>query len=66
MTLDELEHSIAHLPPKERTRFREWFLEFDAGNWDREFDEDSAAGRLNSLADSAIREHSEYERIIGR
>lgn len=57
MTLEELERSITHLPPEELTRFREWFLTFDADNWDREFDADVAAGRLNAMADSAIREH---------
>ena len=57
MTLEELEQSIAHLPPEELTRFREWFLAFDAANWDREFDADVAAGLLDSLAESAIQEH---------
>jgi hypothetical protein len=58
MTLEELERSITHLPPEELTRIREWFLAFDADNWDREFEADVAAGRLNALADSAMREHS--------
>ncbi len=57
MTLEELEQSITHLPPEELTRFREWFLAFDADNWDRKFDVDVAAGRLDSLAESAIQEH---------
>ena len=57
MTLEELERSITHLPPEELARFRQWFLAFDADNWDRDFDADVAAGRLASLAESAIREH---------
>ncbi len=57
MTLEELERSITHLPPEELAQFREWFLTFDAENWDQQFDADVAAGRLDSLADSAIREH---------
>ena len=34
--------------------FRVWFAEFDAEVWDRQFEEDVAAGRLNSLAERAL------------
>ena len=57
MTLQELESTISNLPPDELRKFREWFLAFDAKNWDRQFDADVASGRLDGLADEAIREH---------
>ena len=31
--------------------FRVWFAEFDAEVWDRQFEEDVAAGRLNRSAE---------------
>jgi len=57
MTLTELEKTIADLPPAELSKFRAWFLEFDADNWDRQIESDAAAGRLDALADQAIRAH---------
>jgi hypothetical protein len=57
MTLEELEKTIADLPRDELSKFREWFLAFDAQNWDRQLEEDVSSGRLDRLADEAIREH---------
>lgn len=57
MTLDELEKTVSGLDSDEFARFREWFLHFDAANWDRQLETDIAAGRLDALADEAIREH---------
>lgn len=57
MTLQDLEKTVSDLPPEELSRFREWFLEFDAKNWDQQFEADVAAGRLDCLAEDAIREH---------
>ena len=34
--------------------FRVWFAEFDAEVWDRQFEEDVAAGRLNRSAEQAL------------
>ena len=61
MTLQELEKTIADLPPEDLSRFREWFLAFDARNWDQQFEADVSAGRLDRLADEAIREHQAGE-----
>ncbi|MBA2244560.1 MAG: hypothetical protein H0W11_06365 [Gemmatimonadetes bacterium] len=36
------------------SEFRAWFLEFDAEAWDRQFEQDVAAGRLDALADEAL------------
>ena len=57
MTLNEIEQSIAELPPAELAKFREWFFEFDAKKWDDQIERDVAAGKLDSLADEAIRQH---------
>jgi hypothetical protein len=37
-------------------RLRTAFTEFDAAVWDRQIEEDAAAGRLDALADKAVEE----------
>jgi len=50
----ELEQAVSQLPPKELAHFREWFEEFDAKIWDRQFEEDAKSGKLDNLAKQAI------------
>jgi len=45
---------VSKLSREELSAFRTWFAEFDAEAWDRQFDEDVRAGRLDSLADEAL------------
>jgi hypothetical protein len=52
--LQDIETAISHLSSDELTAFRAWFAEFDAEVWDRQFEEDVAAGRLNGLAERAL------------
>jgi hypothetical protein len=54
MSTAEIERAIEQLPPKELVRLRAWFAEFDAARWDRQFEEDAAAGRLDVLAKEAL------------
>src|SRR5688572_9541578 len=49
----EIEEAVQKLPPGELAKFREWFAAFDAGQWDRQFEEDVAAGKLEALAEEA-------------
>ncbi len=58
MTLEELEDTISHLPPDELAKFREWFLDFDAAQFDKRIATDANAGRLDSLGDAALRDHA--------
>ena len=59
MTLQEIENSIAKLPPEQLAEFRAWFLEFDGEKWDKQIESDASAGLLDELANEAIREHRE-------
>ena len=59
MTLPELEKTISALQPDDLSKFRAWFLEFDAKRWDEQIERDAAAGRLDALADEALRQHQE-------
>jgi hypothetical protein len=56
MTLHELEQTIAKLPPAELSEFRAWFLRFDADRWDEQIEKDATAGKLEQLAQTALRE----------
>mgnify|MGYP006873466372 CR=1 FL=1 len=58
-TVEEIERAVADLPPERLAEFRAWFAEFDARTWDREFEEDVKAGRLDALADEALRDLDE-------
>ena len=55
-TIAEIETAVSRLSPEELSAFRAWFTEFDAEAWDRQFEEDVAAGRLDVLAEEALRD----------
>lgn len=50
----EIEDAIRRLTREDLTRFRDWFFEFDAEAWDRQFERDAEAGRLDALAEKAV------------
>ncbi len=56
--VENIEGWIKELSPKELTAFREWFIQFDAEAWDRQFEVDAKAGKLDRLAERALRDHA--------
>jgi hypothetical protein len=56
-TLQEIEKAVRHLSSDDLARFRHWFAEWDAEAWDRQIEADVRAGRLDRLAEEALREH---------
>ena len=54
----EIEQAVAELPPEDLARFREWFTEFETRVWDRELAEDADQGRLDKLAEKALRDYA--------
>ena len=52
--LQEIESAVSQLTKEELADFRVWFAEFDAEIWDRQFEEDVTAGRLDGLAQKAL------------
>ncbi len=54
--LQEIETAISQLSLDELAALRVWFAKFDTQIWDRQFEADVAAGRLNKLAEQA-RQH---------
>ncbi|MCG8586311.1 MAG: hypothetical protein MI757_16510 [Pirellulales bacterium] len=57
MTLNELENAVTNLSADDLAQFRDWFARYDSDAWDRELENDVAAGKLDALAESAIRDH---------
>ena len=58
-TVREIKSAVSKLSSKELAAFRAWFAEYDGETWDREFDDDVAAGRLDKLAKKALRDFEE-------
>ncbi len=56
--IENLEELIRALSPEEFARFREWFAQFDAEAWDRQLEADVKAGKLDKLAERALRAHA--------
>lgn len=59
--VESLEREVANLTPDELAAFRVWFVEYDWQAWDRQLEEDVAAGRLDKLAEEALAEHARGE-----
>jgi len=49
MSVEQLENAIANLPPEEFARLANWFVEYEAEQWDRQIEEDQRAGRLDAV-----------------
>jgi hypothetical protein len=56
--LQDIETAVSSLQPDELAKFREWFEAFEARRFDDRI-RDAASGRLDSLAEEAIRDHRE-------
>ena len=55
-TVGEITGAVKRLPKKELTRFRKWFVAFDAALWDEQFERDVLGGKLDKFAREALRD----------
>jgi hypothetical protein len=55
-SVKEIESAISKLSREELSKFRAWFTEFDAEAWDKQFEQDAVSGRLDGLAEEALRD----------
>ena len=53
-TLEEIEKAVSDLPTDELAKFRAWFEEYEAARFDRTIERDTAACRLDRLAEQAL------------
>ena len=56
--IEIIEQQVQGLSADELKQFRAWFLEFDWAAWDRQLERDISAGRLDALAEKALRDHA--------
>ena len=56
--VENLERQVQTLSPEELAQFRAWFLEFDWAAWNRQLERDIRAGKLDGLAEKALRDHA--------
>ena len=56
--VEKIEQEVRALSPDELVQFRAWFLEYDWAAWDRQLECDVQAGRLDDLAEKALRDHA--------
>jgi len=54
--VDELRDAVAKLSREELAKFEAWFHEFIEDAWDRQMEDDAKAGRLDELAEEALRD----------
>lgn len=56
--VEQLEQEIAKLDPSELAQLREWLLDQDWAEWDRQIERDAAAGKLDGLMRRALADHA--------
>ena len=56
--VEKLEQQVRSLSPEELAQFRAWFQEFDWAVWDAQLAADVQAGKLDALANKALRDHA--------
>jgi hypothetical protein len=57
--VEELEGQIKTLSASEFQELRAWLSEYDAEAWDRQFHTDVLEGKLDAIADQALKDFSQ-------
>ncbi len=55
----EIEQAVSTLTRDKLAEFSQWFRDYEAASWDREFEEDVASGKMNALAEEALGDYRE-------
>ncbi len=55
--VESIESRIQELSPEELAELRDWFAKFDAEAWDRQLEADVKVGKLDAMAERALRDH---------
>ena len=56
--VETIERQVQELSSEDLAQFRNWFAEFDAEAWDRQIEADVKAGKLDALAEEALKQHA--------
>jgi hypothetical protein len=54
-----IEEQIETLSPAELAELRDWLMERDGSEWDKQLEADAASGKLDSLFAKARRDHAD-------
>ena len=57
--IKEIEEAITKLPKNDLSELIRWLDDYLADNWDKEFEEDVKAGKLDKVAEKAIADYHE-------
>lgn len=52
--LEQIEKTVEELDPKDFAAFAAWFEALQQQRWDRQIENDAAAGKLDKLAEKAL------------
>jgi hypothetical protein len=65
MTIEQIEAAILNLSETDFAKLRNWLLELDYQQWDRQLEQDILDGKLDDLAKEALAEFEagEYQQI---
>ena len=55
--LQLLEEEIKRLSPEEIAELRDWLLELDADQWDRDIERDANSGKLDRVFENSLKDH---------
>ena len=63
--LQELENEVKNLPKQDFNQFRNWFLDYENSNWDKEIEEDIYSGKLDDIMNNAKKDfkNGKYETL---
>ena len=59
MTVEEIKEQVLALSAEEQAALRDWLDELDWDRWDEQLERDVHAGKLDALAEEALREDAE-------
>ena len=59
-TIKEIEKAVVSLPQEKYRQFRDWFLEHEWEEWDKQIQTDSESGKLDFLIQEAMNEKKQY------
>ena len=54
MLVQQIKEKVAELSEVQLKEFRSWFEEFDASEWDKQFEKDVTSGKLDDIANRAV------------
>ncbi len=57
-TVESIVDAVKNLSDGDLARFRDWFVQFDAGRWDAQIEANAKAGKLDRLAAVALAEYA--------